>query len=214
MKRAIAACCFAAAFYPCLARADDDGASSLPPLPAPEAPPAPAPAPVTTASAEDTPPGNSAADEPARTHRLVWSLEGAFAHQQLYFVPINSAEVALTVGANFPGFSISGLLSGTFGATVDGLHTVTANWGPLFEVHAGVFRLGAGARVGVLYIPRATDGAALGSTSIGVIGRVTADVLGADSDEGLFLVAKATVDYVGTALYGVTIGLGVRWLRF
>jgi hypothetical protein len=44
--------------------------------------------------------------------------------------------------------------------------------------------------------------------------RATVDLLGADSSEGLFLVGKATVDSVGTPpLYGVTLGVGVRFLR-
>jgi hypothetical protein len=234
MKRAIAASCVAAAFFPCLAYADDGGPSpALPPLPPLPAPADSAPAPQGPRVSGQQPPGdvNRTAgpeapdareppppDEPhegatAQLHRLAWSIEGGYAHHVLFDVPINSGELSLLVGANFRRFSISGFADGTFGSTVDGLRVVTATFGPVFEGHFGVLRLGAGPRLGLLYVPRATSSDALASLSLGVMGRVTVDVLGADSTEGLFVVAKGAVDWVGAPVYAVTLGLGVRFLR-
>ncbi|HEX4446037.1 MAG TPA: hypothetical protein VH044_04850 [Polyangiaceae bacterium] len=243
MKRAIAASCFAAAFFPGLAHAGDDRPSpALPPLPAPadstptpqgpgvsgqrppadvnrtvspEAPDAPETTPPDPSPdpSPDRSPDEPAEGEPARLHRIAWSIEGGYAHHVLFGVPINSGELSLVVGANFRRFSISGFADGTFGSTVDGLRVVTATYGPLFEGHFGVLRLGAGARLGLLYVPRATSSDSLASLGLGAMGRVTVDVLGADSAEGLFVVAKGTADWVGTPLYAVTVGLGVRFLR-
>jgi hypothetical protein len=203
MKRAIAASCFAFACFPHLARAGeaDDGAPpALPPLPAP-------PAPASTAQ----PP----ADGPL--HRLAWSVDGGYAHYALYGVPINSAALSLIIGANFRHLSVGGIVDGSYGSTVDGLRTLTVTLGPLVEGHFGILGLGAGLRWGLLAINRATETDSLMSASLGAMARVTVDLLGTDSTQGVFLVGRATIDGVGTPttpLYGVMVGVGVRSFRY
>jgi hypothetical protein len=216
MMRAFAASCFALACLPCVARADDDPSPPLPSLPAPSEP-SPPPPQASPALPEDaaTPDARAApatdvpADDAPKVHHLVWSLEGGYTHHVLFGVPINSGDVSLIIGGNFRQFSISGIIDATGGSTVDGLSTYTATYGPLIEAHFGAVRLGAGARFGV-------DGMA--SLSMGAMARVTVDLLDLAPSDGVFLVGKATADLLGTspfsALYGATLGVGVRFLRF
>ena len=123
MKRAIAASCFALACLPHLAHAgdaDDETSLDLPPLPAPAEPAPPPRAPVDSPpvatgrpasgdGSSEAPPADAQADGPATLHRLAWSVEGGYAHQALYGVPINSGSLSLAKtrlhprkGANLP----------------------------------------------------------------------------------------------------------------
>jgi hypothetical protein len=232
MKRAITASCFAFACLPHLAHAgdaDDETSSALPPLPAPAAraqPPPPGPADTPPSATEpaasggassEPPPADAQVDAPSRFPRLAWSVDGGYAHQALYGVPINSASLSLVVGANFRQLLVGGFVDGSYGSTVDALRTLTGTSGPLVEGHFGVLRLGAGVRFGLLAINRATATDSMTSASLGAMARATVDLLGTDSSQGLFLVGRATVDCVGTPttpLYGVMLGVGIRSIRF
>jgi hypothetical protein len=149
---------------------------------------------------------------PTRRARAFWSVEGGYAYQNLYGVPMSGVDLAGAVSGNVGTLAIGALLEGIPGSTENGLKTLTLSGGPLVQ---GIFdrvRLGGGLRVGLFDVSRATAAASLLSLSAGVHARASLDVVSFDKDNetALFLVVKGSIDSVDGALYGATAGLGLR----
>lgn len=82
----------------------------------------------------------------------------------------------------------------------------------LVEGHVGRFRGGAGARFGAIGIDRVTRRAALEALDAGLFARASLDLIPFhEGRSAFFLVGKASVDTVGTTLFGASVGLGVRF---
>jgi hypothetical protein len=167
--------------------------------------PTPAPA---SAEEEEGP-----APAPARPKdRVLFSLDGGYAYQNLYSTDINGIDLFAVIGADLSTWAVAGIAELDRGWTVYGLTTTTFTSGGLIEGHFGRIRLGAGPRVGTMVIDRVTSHASLGSVSAGLCARASFDLITFHEGHGaFFLVGKASVDTVGTALFGATAGLGVRF---
>jgi hypothetical protein len=172
----------------------------------PDDPPVVTSAPV---SPSDVPPPEP---PPDRAHAFL-SLEGGYAFQSLYGVPMTGADISAAVGAQWSDFAVGGILEASPGSTQDGLQTFGMTLGALFEGRADHFRAGGGLRFGAFNVSRITTNGGLFSLSAGAFARASYDVVDLDDahTQAIFFVVKGSVDTVGAALFGVSGGLGVRF---
>ena len=181
-------------------------APSAPPQIEPPPPPPPPPPP------EAPPPGGPLEPSVAhRSHHIYGSIEGGYSYQSLYSIPITGLNLTGILGVDLGGLEVGGLFEAVPGRTEGGLDTLSFALGPIIEGHFDRVRLGGGLRVGTFNVTRATDGTSLLSTTLGLFGRLTVDVVQFGNDGGLFLFGKGSLDTVGGALYGLSAGIGVRF---
>ena len=151
---------------------------------------------------EDTPPPN----------RFAVSLGAGFAEYKLYGVPITAGALEAVIGGNLGHLTVAADVEGFSGSTQFGLSTNMFTVGMLFAGDFGRFGLGGGLRFGTLNVDRATNTGTLQGLSAGIFMRATFDVVRfADDHDAVYLALKLNTDTVGTALYGVTLGAGVRF---
>jgi hypothetical protein len=185
------------------------------PTPTPPSPPPPDAPPAPVSPLEDLPDLARPTPVPPPRHqtRIFGSIEGAYSYQSLYGIPINGFDITGLIGGDFGSWGLGGELEVVPGRTDGGLAAYTVTVGFLAEAHFDRLRFGGGIRVGVLNINRVTTGGSIGSASIGLVGRISYDLLRFDNEGNgaFFVVGKASLDSVGDSLYGVTLGLGVRF---
>jgi hypothetical protein len=174
------------------------------------------------AAPEAVPSGDSASDAQDRgsgssrtagpQNRVSLSLGAAYAVRRLYGVSMNGGGVEAVLGGNFGNITVAADIEGVSGSTEYGLAMNTFSVGPLLEIDVDRFRIGAGARLGVLVVDRVTTSDSLVGSTTGMFVRGAVDVLRFASDrDAVYLVAKASMDSVGGALYGASLGAGVRF---
>ncbi|MGO9836566.1 MAG: hypothetical protein ACLP1X_20400 [Polyangiaceae bacterium] len=176
----------------------------------PDEPPVVTSAPV---SPSDMPPPEQPPEPPPDKAHTFLSLEGGYAFQSLYGVPMTGADVSAAVGARWSDFAVGGILEASPAATQDGLQTFGMTLGALFEGRADHFRAGGGLRVGAFNVSRITTTGGLFSLSAGAFARASYDVVDLDDahTQAIFFIVKGSIDTVGAALFGVNGGLGVRF---
>jgi hypothetical protein len=154
------------------------------------------------ASEEDKPPPN----------RFAVSLGAGFAEYRLYGVPITAGALEALFGGNLGHLTLAAEVEGFSGSTQFGLSTNMFTVGMLFAGDFDRFGLGGGVRFGALNIDRASTTGTLQGSSAGIFMRATFDVVRfADDRDAVYLALKLNTDTVGSALYGVTLGAGVRF---
>jgi hypothetical protein len=163
--------------------------------------------PTRSAHAED------ARDEDrAPTNRFAMSLGAGFAGYKLYGVSIAGGALEAVVGGNVGHLTLAADVEGLSGSTQFGLSTHMFTLGMLFAGDFDRFRLGGGFRFGTLSVERSTTADSLQGSSIGIFMRATFDVVRfADDLDAVYLALKLNTDSVGGTLYGVTLGVGVRF---
>ena len=176
-----------------------------------EAGPPPAPAEPTVAP----PPAEAPPPRPLARTRFSPSIDAGYGYQNMFSIPSNGFDVQAILAADNPraNLRVGGALGAAFGTTDGGLHTTTTNLGPYVEGHFDRFRLGGGLRIGTFNVTRATDGTSILNLSAGIYARGTLDIIQFDKEGkgALYLAVKASVDGVGTSLYGVNASLGARF---
>jgi hypothetical protein len=150
---------------------------------------------------------------PSPRAHVIDVFEAGYAAQSLYGIPISGADLSAFLGADLGSWDIGVELEGVLGKTDGGLGATTVTLGGLAEAHVDRFRIGGGVRVGGFNVSRATEYASLFSLSAGAFGRLSFDVVPFDDagNRAIFLVAKGSIDTVGTPLFCATIGAGVRF---
>jgi hypothetical protein len=128
-------------------------------------------------------------------------------------IPISGADFSGLLGADFGPWDIGVELEGVLGKTDGGLGATAVTLGGVAEAHVDRFRIGGGVRVGGFNVNRATEYGSLFSLSAGIFGRLSFDVVSFDDagNRAIFLVAKGSIDTVGTPLFCTAIGAGVRF---
>jgi hypothetical protein len=167
----------------------------------------------------DDPPVVTPADLPPpeppsnRTVRPFLSLEGGYAFQSLYGVPMTSADLSAAVGGRWDTFAAGAILEAMPGSTQDGLQTITLTLGPLFEGRFDRLRVGGGVRLGAFNVNRITTNGGLFSLTAGAFARVSYDLVDLDDarTQAIFVILKGSIDSVDAALLGASCGLGVRF---
>jgi len=178
------------------------GPPTPPPAPAPPPPPNPPPAPDTP---EPSPPR-------APKARFNPSLEAGYAYLTAYGVPMNGLGLSAVLPAVQGNLRWGGVLEATFAQTQYGLPVATTGLGVLLEVRVGRLGAGGGLRVGTFNVGRVTTSGNLFNLSAGANARLSFDlVTWNEAKSAVFLVAKGSFDTIGTALFGATGGLGVRF---
>ena len=126
---------------------------------------------------------------------------------------MTGVDLAAAAGADKGAVRIGAIVGATFSTTDAGLKTTTTNIGPLVEGHFDRLRLGGGVRIGTFNVDRATTSGSLFSLSAGIYARASVDLVAFDKagNSALFLVAKGSLDTIGTALWGAGASLGARF---
>jgi hypothetical protein len=140
-------------------------------------------------------------------------LEGGYALQSLYKVPMTAVDVSASAEHMRDDFAVGVTFDSTIGTTQDGLHTFALTLGPLVEARIDRLRLGGGVRLGMFNASRVTTGGGIFGVSAGAFARFSVDVVDLDAahTQAIFVVLKGGVDAVGGALYGASLGLGARF---
>jgi hypothetical protein len=168
--------------------------------------------PVTGQNADAAVSTSTPGREPAPKRRFVASLAVGYSYQSLYGVPIRGLDLDAVLGADSGDFTIGADIEGIVGSTEFGLSTNALTVGLLAEGHLGRLRVGAGVRLGVYDINRATDGGSLFASSEGLYLRASVDLFSLDrTKDVVFLVAKGSIESVGGPLVGVVGGVGLRF---
>ena len=140
------------------------------------------------------------------------SLGAGFAAQKLYGVSMDGAGLEALIGGNVGNITIAADVEEITGSTEYGLKTNTFTIGLLLEGDFDRFRIGGGARLGMLSVDRATTGSNLDGSTEGIFVRLSFDVYQFNEGRGgIYLAAKGSVDSVGGSLVGGVLGAGVRF---
>jgi hypothetical protein len=213
-------------------------AAPLPPLPPPasapstDAPPPPPPPVVFEANelpdesyAPPPPPAPPLASppplpppRPSRYH-ATFTLEGGYARDSVYGVPINGGSFGGFVGVDSPQLALGGKIDAVYGKTDAGLGTVLLTAGFYVEGHFERFRLGVGARAGMLDIRRASVDGGMGGFVLGIDARASVDLLYFQgTPRALYVFGQGSVDampdfhsFMLGPVSGLSIGAGVRF---
>jgi hypothetical protein len=165
-----------------------------------------------TARADDAPEGDASKPATAQPSRFVMSVGAGYERLSLFGVSISGAEVEAVIGGKIGDVVLAADLEGFSGSTEYGLSTTMFSGGMLLEGAFDRVRIGGGLRVGMLDVHRASGGRNLEGSNAGCFVRGSFDVVRFDSDRGaLFLALKLSADSVGGALYGLTMGGGMRF---